>query len=194
VTQKSALQYFRVGLFALHGSLLLSSERVLRTSRKKTSNFPVLLLKIDAGNFSRCDHITLYFSFCWFFFQPAEQINANRNRIRCDFNGDGTSDLAALGHNKSHTVLLGIVSDSNGYRILKIEQFPLTLPQSAWIDNEKNTGLSTFMEYCSKERAAISNWKSHAVQHDAFLYGTCGKGFTIYWMENGVFRKSVFSD
>ncbi|HTF04534.1 MAG TPA: hypothetical protein VK826_10930 [Bacteroidia bacterium] len=111
-----------------------------------------------------------------------------------DFNGDSVNDLAVLGHNKRNALLVGVVSNPAGYSAMEIEKFPLEFPQSTWIDDEKNTGLSAYMEYCSAERAATSNWGNKGIEHDAFLYGTCGKGFSIYWLEHESFQKGTFSD
>lgn len=109
------------------------------------------------------------------------------------FNEDSIADVVVSGHNKKHSLILGIVSSGQTFRVIEIEKQPVILPKDTWFDNEDNKGLWEFLVYYDPGKSESEKYKISPEQ-DAFLTVIYGKASTIYWMDGDKFKSASHSD
>lgn len=115
-----------------------------------------------------------------------------------DFNGDGTPDAALWGHNKSHYLLLAILSDSKGWKVVEVLRRTYLDPKTTWNNLGKEHsgyGLIESLSFVLRQRLESPHEKSPLeLRSDAFELSHFGKAAVLYYYDNGKFISYITAD
>lgn len=123
--------------------------------------------------------------------------NQTMSAIVADFNGDKKNDVALSGRNRTNNLLLAVVSDGDGFKVIEVDRAPLIDPRRDWIEGPKGKqpGLWTYLTHVK------SGWVSSKVEGRSIQMKTDGfaeqyfeKGSVVYYLKDGKFEKFTQGD
>lgn len=115
-----------------------------------------------------------------------------------DFNGDRIKDVALLGRNRSHGLLIAVLSQPGGsYKVFEIEKRALTDPRRQWLEGPKGKeqGLWTFLSF-NKPGLVTSRFEKSPLKlsSDGFQEVYFESAAVLYYFKDGEFQKYTLND
>lgn len=113
-----------------------------------------------------------------------------------DFNGDKIADIALLGHNKTHEKRIVVLSNSTGYKVVELHNYPLSVPLSQTAKKDR-ISMGQCIELVPAGRRIkaepVFNRPELNLKTDAFEYGG-ERGSSLFYYKNGKFVEYVTGD
>jgi hypothetical protein len=125
----------------------------------------------------------------WYKFTTRQALS----KVVGDFNWDRKQDVVLQGHNDQHDLLICILSEGDGYRVLEISKGSLSDPKTERYDDDY--GLWIYLAYIPKQTIK-SPYESTELklEGDAFELVYFGKAAVLYHYKDGEFHKYQTGD
>src|ERR1043166_553986 len=115
-----------------------------------------------------------------------------------DYNGDGRVDVAIHGRTRTRTVLLVILSNGAGYRVVVVKETPLIDPSKEWYgvgNKQVNYGLALFLRDLDPAGSTIGiDGPRRLLKYDAFEVELWEKASTAYVWDGRRFEAVLTGD
>lgn len=119
----------------------------------------------------------------WYKFTTKQALS----KVVGDFNWDRKQDVVLQGHNDQHDLLICILSEGDGYRILEIKKELLSDPKTERYDDDY--GLWTYLAYIPKQTIKSPYEPAELrLEGDAFEWVYFGKAAVLYYYKDGQFH------